>query len=41
MGPAFPHFTVRRVGEDKKYVFSADPASGLLTALAAIAAAKS
>jgi hypothetical protein len=41
MEPAFPHFTVRRTGEDKEYVFSADPASGLLAALAAIAAAKS
>jgi hypothetical protein len=41
MGPAFPHFSVKRAGEDKEYVFSADPASGLLAVLAAIAAAKS
>ncbi len=40
MGPAFPHFSVKRAGADEKYVFSADPASGLLAALAAIAAAK-
>jgi hypothetical protein len=40
-GPAFPHFSVKRAGRDEKYVFSADPASGLFAALAAIVATKS
>lgn len=37
-GPAFPNFTVQRSGEDREYVFSADPSSGLLASLKAVAA---